>query len=1558
MKSLAKLLIVTTSVLLASCGGGGGGSDDTGFRPSPTDAAPTITSTDPINDATAIPPDARVSIRYSEPVNATSAAYTLLCAAAPQSFTIEGNGSAIHVLRPNAALPGGARCIVSVVATQISDADNLDPPDNLAADFTTAFTVRVVDEAPRVVSTVPVNNQQGVAVDAPLTVRFSEAVNATSAFTLLCNGQSQNFATNGQGTAEFTLTPASPLPQNAECVLTVLAAGITDLDPPPTAMAQNVVVSFRTQDQPPRVIATDPANNAASVPPSARLTVNFNEPVTATASAYQLACNDRALSATLTGNGSAVHVLAPSAAMPVDTSCRLTIVADQISDVDSNDPPDNLQADVVVSFTVRAVDEAPRVVSTVPTNNQQGVSVTAPLTVRFSEPVNATSAFTLLCGGQAQNVVVTGQGTPEYTLTPAAPLPQSAACVLTVIAAGITDLDPPTTPMAQDVVVNFRTQEVAPRVLATDPANNATNVSPSARLTVTYSEAVTATALAYQLACAERTQTVDFAGNGTVTHVVTPAAALPLNSTCRLTIVADQISDVDANDPPDNLEANVVVNFTVPEQPGVRIEPVSTRTTPLSLVAIATRVSNASGGVVPDGTIVRLQISPPGVGLLSAGTTAAANQSIVLAESVEATTVAGLANFRFHSRAIGTANLVASATIGSGADARTVNGQTTIVVEAGAPNDPRLSLQIQANTLPLPLGLSANQSVYVGSPFVSEITVTQRRLDGTLVNSGGGGGGGGAPECNGGSGAAAAIGSGLNSAALWLPAEGVRIETVNGQQVRTILLCRSITLGLNSGRSIFYVVALDTQGNSTLTVTATDPQTGETLQSIADFRITTGTPQVPSTVLLLDDGSPVYINTVNGAQSKPLQALVRDGGGTVVPNAAAGVNNVRLEIVGGAQGGDRLRSINAAGQSVAADSIVTRTASGIAGFAYESGTRSGVVTIRAIADRADNNVDNGISDPVSTTRGFVVSDGRLFDVQITVPTINAIVVSPPSITASAPGIPPGPGVPTIPISPDGTYNLSVSALAVDRFGNPAAPGTELRFGTIDSPIEPDGSFAISGGDGNPQEGGTAFTATTGRFTVAGGGAGPGDTVLVFGEGSNGNRDLESARTVRSVQSPTALTVESRFNLNDDTGTSVDNGPVLPYVVGRATTATIPPASQTVQTDSRGVARASLTYPVTQVGRLAAIWAQGSGDIPASVSDAELVTDVELRQLPGVAPGALTSTPARIRGNATVPVTVCVTDFLGTGIRGVPIGFRFNLFSGVGSIEGVTGQGTLPRRTGADGCVTVQVTTNGVTVPAGGTTGAASLVEFTSGALSDTTEIVIGEQLLTLNPNEFTGGDGGVQVTATLSDEGGTGIAGVQLIGSCASTGSATITVGPIPRTNANGQTIIDLIGVGFTTIGGTPPTVTCTFSTPGGRPSAIFTWRGVDVCASGFSPLPPACPNGPRQLAVNFSFLNPAPANGGGSITSLPAGINCVRTGPAEFGQCALSFDQGTIVSLTATAQTGFPPPNTNINVVFCRWQGACSGSGATTTVTVGSTNATCTAVFNTATPPTVPTCP
>ena len=44
--------------------------------------------------------------------------------------------------------------------------------------------------------------------------------------------------------------------------------------------------------------------------------------------------------------------------------------------------------------------------------------------------------------------------------------------------------------------------------------------------------------------------------------------------------------------------------------------------------------------------------------------------------------------------------------------------------------------------------------------------------------------------------------------------------------------------------------------------------------------------------------------------------------------------------------------------------------------------------------------------------------------------------------------------------------------------------------------------------------------------------------------------------VQSIANNTNLTVTSAFNRNDTTGSSVNYGPVLPYVIGRATEANV------------------------------------------------------------------------------------------------------------------------------------------------------------------------------------------------------------------------------------------------------------------------------------------------------------------------------------------------------------------------------------------------------------------
>ncbi len=96
---------------------------------------------------------------------------------------------------------------------------------------------------------------------------------------------------------------------------------------------------------------------------------------------------------------------------------------------------------------------------------------------------------------------------------------------------------------------------------------------------------------------------------------------------------------------------------------------------------------------------------------------------------------------------------------------------------------------------------------------------------------------------------------------------------------------------------------------------------------------------------------------------------------------------------------------------------------------------------------------------------------------------------------------------------------------------------------------------------------------------------------MFGKAVDGNSDLESAKTVQSVTSATSLNVTTPFNHNDTTGTSVDYGPVLPYLIGRAQHGNITGQGTT---DASGIVHASITYTVNSVGNSAAIWAQGDG----------------------------------------------------------------------------------------------------------------------------------------------------------------------------------------------------------------------------------------------------------------------------------------------------------------------------------------------------------------------------
>ena len=89
------------------------------------------------------------------------------------------------------------------------------------------------DAAPSVTTTTPAANATGVAVDANLTVTFSEPVNAgAGAFVLECPTGTPVTLTNltVSPATTFTLEPATDLPISTACTLRIVASQVTDAD--------------------------------------------------------------------------------------------------------------------------------------------------------------------------------------------------------------------------------------------------------------------------------------------------------------------------------------------------------------------------------------------------------------------------------------------------------------------------------------------------------------------------------------------------------------------------------------------------------------------------------------------------------------------------------------------------------------------------------------------------------------------------------------------------------------------------------------------------------------------------------------------------------------------------------------------------------------------------------------------------------------------------------------------------------------------------------------------------------------------------------------------------------------------------------------------------------------------------------------------------------------------------------------------------------------------------------------------------------------------------------
>lgn len=184
---------------------------------------------------------------------------------------------------------------------------------------------------------------------------------------------------------------------------------------------------------------------------------------------------------------------------------------------------------------------------------------------------------------------------------------------------------------------------------------------------------------------------------------------------------------------------------------------------------------------------------------------------------------------------------------------------------------------------------------------------------------------------------------------------------------------RSIVLGANAGGASFHFHASNQAGTARISCSVTDPRDKKVYSASVDIKVGAATGKVASVigraeapfVLISRDSTnrPPYRNNIG------VQAFVMDDANQPIPEPSAPNLQVSIRSIGSAAVGARLLQGNQSGSV-----LQVRTIGGVGLFSLSSGPTNGSIVLEYVTDRFDNDVTNGIQDPVTALHAVPVVD--------------------------------------------------------------------------------------------------------------------------------------------------------------------------------------------------------------------------------------------------------------------------------------------------------------------------------------------------------------------------------------------------------------------------------------------------------------------------------------------------------------------------------------------------------------------------------------------------------
>jgi len=127
------------------------------------DNAPAVTATSPLTGASDVGFNTNITITFSEAVNVSSTWYTISCATSGSHTAEQSGGPTTFTLDPTTDFAFSESCTVTVLASEVTDQDTLDPPNNMSANFVFSFTTEAPPPPPTFIHDI-----QGAAHISPL----------------------------------------------------------------------------------------------------------------------------------------------------------------------------------------------------------------------------------------------------------------------------------------------------------------------------------------------------------------------------------------------------------------------------------------------------------------------------------------------------------------------------------------------------------------------------------------------------------------------------------------------------------------------------------------------------------------------------------------------------------------------------------------------------------------------------------------------------------------------------------------------------------------------------------------------------------------------------------------------------------------------------------------------------------------------------------------------------------------------------------------------------------------------------------------------------------------------------------------------------------------------------------------------------------------------------------------------------------------------------------------------------------------------------------------------